>query len=177
MMRILFSLSNRYWRNSMALLFREEWQPVLRRASASQQSVLKKNLKAKREGGVARISPASACMQMQPFQQKRGINWKTSSQTTYKQGQTGWRSATITFAVHPWHGENVTVLQSYGDRAVVVERENGDRRIIPVSWTSLVPLVSCRVSDGRTIRITPQAAIELSRWVSIKLDSKHGGKA
>jgi phage terminase large subunit-like protein len=80
-------------------------------------------------------------------------------------------------AVHPWHGEDVAVLQNYGDRAVVVERENGDRRIIPVSWTSLVPVVRCRLSDGRMIRISPQAAFDLSRWVSSRLDGKHGGEA
>jgi hypothetical protein len=77
-------------------------------------------------------------------------------------------------AVHPWHGENVAVLQSFGDRAVWVEREDGDRRIIPVSWTSLVPLVSSRLSDGRTIRISPQAAVDLSRWVSCRFDGKSG---
>ena len=102
------------------------------------------------------------------------LDWKTSSQTTTKWGQTGWRSTTIVLAVHPWHGENVAVLQSFGDRAVSVEREDGDRRIIPVSWTSLVPLVSSRLSDGRTIRISPQAVIDLSRWVSSRLDGKHG---
>jgi hypothetical protein len=68
-------------------------------------------------------------------------------------------------------------LQSFGDRAVLVERENGDRRIIPVSWTSLVPLVSNRLSDGRTIRISPQAAIDLSRWASRRLDRKRGVEA
>jgi hypothetical protein len=103
-----------------------------------------------------------------------GCAWKTSSQTTTKWGQTGWRSTTIVLAVHPWHGENVAVLQSFGDRAVWVEREDGDRRIIPVSWTSLVPLVSSRLSDGRTIRISPQAAVDLSRWVSCRFDGKSG---
>jgi len=83
----------------------------------------------------------------------------------------------IVLAVHPWYGEDVAVLQSFGDRAVLVERENRDRRIIPVSWTSLVPLVSSRLSDGRTIRISPQTAIDLSRWVSSRLDWKHGVEA
>jgi hypothetical protein len=50
------------------------------------------------------------------------------------------------------------MLQSYGDRAVSVERQDGERRIIPVSWTSLVPLVSSRLSDGKIICIPPQAA-------------------
>jgi hypothetical protein len=79
--------------------------------------------------------------------------------------------------VHPWHGEDVAVLQNSGDRAVVVERENGDRRIVPVSWTSLIPFVVFRLSDGRTIRISPQAAIDLSRWVCSKLDRKRGVEA
>jgi hypothetical protein len=80
-------------------------------------------------------------------------------------------------AVHPWHGEDVVVLQNYGDSAVVIEHEDGDRRTIPVSWTSLVPLVSNRLSDGRAIRISPQAAFDLSRWVSSRLEWKHGGEA
>ena len=83
----------------------------------------------------------------------------------------------IVLAVHPWHREEVAVLQSFGDRAVWVERENGDRRIIPLSWTSLFPFVSSRLSDGRTIRISPQAAIDLSRWVSSRLDQKGGVEA
>ena len=79
--------------------------------------------------------------------------------------------------VHPWYGEDVALLQSFGDRAVVVEREDGDRRIIPVYWTSLAPLASCRLSDGRTVRISPQAAVNLSRWVSGRVDGKHGIEA
>ena len=111
---------------------------------------------------------------MSQFPRAIECGWKTSSQTTSTSGQTGWRSTIITLAVHPWYGENVAVLQSFGDRAVWVEREDGDRRIIPLSWTSLVPEVSSRLSDGRTIRIAPQAAFELSRWVSIRLDRKNG---
>jgi hypothetical protein len=56
----------------------------------------------------------------------------------------------------------------------VVEREDGDRRIIPAYWTSLAPLVSCGLSDGRTIRVSPQAALDLSRWVSTRRDEKNG---
>jgi hypothetical protein len=111
---------------------------------------------------------ASACGPATAFGQK------TSNQTTHKLGQIGWRSTKIVLDVHPWYGEDVAVLQNYGDRAVVVEREHEDRRIIPVSWTSLVPLVSCWLSDGRPIRISPQAAIDLSRWVSSRLDRKGG---
>jgi hypothetical protein len=115
-------------------------------------------------------------MQMSPFLPETVSDWKTSSQTTTKWDQTGWRSTTITLAVHPWHGESVAVLQCFGDRAVVVEREDGDRRIIPVFWTSLAPLISPQLSDGRTIRISPQSAIDLSRWVSSRLDRKRGSE-
>jgi hypothetical protein len=98
----------------------------------------------------------------------------TSSQTTHKPGQIGWRSAKIVLAVHPWYGEDVAQMQNHGERAVVVEREH-DRRIIPVSWTSLIPLVTCQLSYGRPIRISPQAAIDLSHWVSSGLNRNSGG--
>ena len=103
--------------------------------------------------------------------------WKTSSQTATTWGRTGWRTATITLAVHAWHGETVAVLHGYGDRAVWVERDGGDRRIIPVSWTSLIPRASHRLADGGTIRICPQAALELSRWVSARLNAVRGAEA
>ena len=120
---------------------------------------------------------ASASMLVSGSRHGIAFDWKTSSQIATRWGQTGWRSTMIVLAVHPWHREEVAVLQSFGDRAVWVERENGDRRIIPVSWTSLVPFVSSQLSDGRTIRISPQAAIDLSRWVSSRLDQKGGGEA
>ena len=85
--------------------------------------------------------------------------------------------ATITLAVHAWHGETVAVLHGYGDRAVWVERDGGDRRVIPVSWTSLIPRASHRLADGGTIRICPQAALELSRWVSARLNAVRGAEA
>src|SRR5438093_12922798 len=111
----------------------------------------------------------SACMQTWQCMPTIGRDWKTSSQTTTKWGQTGWRSTTIVLAVHPWHGEEVAVLQSFGDRAVVAEREDGDRRIIPVFWTSLAPLISCGLPDGRTIRVSPQAALASSRTHRLRL--------
>jgi hypothetical protein len=111
---------------------------------------------------------------MSVFRRRRAASLKTSSQTTHKQDHKGWRTTKIVLAVHPWHGEDVALLQNYGDRAVVVEHEHGDRRIIPVSWASLIPLVSCRLSDGRIIRISSQSAIDLSRWVSGRLDRKVG---
>lgn len=95
---------------------------------------------------------------------------RDSSQTTSSSERARWRStATITLAVHPWHGETVGVLHTHGDKAVYVERENGVRRIVPVSWTSLVPRVPARLCDGRAIRIGPESALELARWVAPRL--------
>ena len=79
---------------------------------------------------------------------------------------------TITLAVYPWHGEVVDVLGGYGDRAVWVERDDGDRRIIPISWTSLVPRATTRLEGVGAIRLCPQAALELSRWVSVRRDGQ-----
>jgi hypothetical protein len=83
-------------------------------------------------------------------------------------------TATITLAVHPWHGETVGVLHRYGDNAVYIEREDGVRRIVPVSWTSLVPRVVSRLADGRGVRIGPEVALELTRWIAPRLDRGEG---
>lgn len=59
----------------------------------------------------------------------------------------------------------MSVVRRHGDDAVWVEREDGDLRIVPVSWTALVPRASLVGSDGQGGRLAPQAALELSRWV------------
>jgi hypothetical protein len=64
----------------------------------------------------------------------------------------------------------VEVLRGHGSSGVWIERANGDRRLVPESWTSLVPRVPCQLSDGRTIRIGPETALELVRWVAARLD-------
>ena len=100
-----------------------------------------------------------------------------SSQTATGSDRARWRcSATVTLAVHPWHGEVVEVLRSHGSSGVWIERANGERRLVPESWTSLVPRVPCQLPEGRTIRIGPESALELARWVSARLDQakEHG---
>ena len=62
------------------------------------------------------------------------------------------------------------VLRSHGSSGVWIEHANGDRRLVPESWTSLVPRVPCQLSDGRTIRIGPETALGLARWVAARLD-------
>ena len=74
----------------------------------------------------------------------------------------------ITLAVHPWHGEAVEVLRHHGSSVVCIRRDNGERRLVPESWTSLVPRVLLQLSDGRTIRIGPETALELTRWVAAR---------
>jgi hypothetical protein len=70
----------------------------------------------------------------------------------------------------------VGVLRTYGSNGVYIERENGIRRIVPVSWTSLMPRVACRLADGQTIRIDPETALELARWVAPRLNPTVDGK-
>ena len=57
-----------------------------------------------------------------------------SSHTASCSERARWCStATITLAVHPWHGETVGVSRRFGDKAVWIECESGARRIVPVS--------------------------------------------
>jgi hypothetical protein len=98
-------------------------------------------------------------------------SWRSSSHTASSFKHARWHStATITLAVHPWHGETVGVLHRHGDHAVYIEREDGVRRIVPVSWTSLVARVVSRLADGRAVRISPEVALELTRWMAPRLD-------
>lgn len=98
-------------------------------------------------------------------------DWRDSNQTTRSLGRIRLRSAaTITLAVHPWYGEAVEVLRTHGSDGVFVERANGEQRAVPESWTSLVPRVPCQLSDGQTIRLAPESALDLARWVAARLD-------
>lgn len=72
---------------------------------------------------------------------------------------------TITLSVHPWFGETVSVLRGHGQDAVWVEREDGDLRIIPASWTALVPRTKLVGSDGYSGHLSLDASLELSKWV------------
>jgi len=77
----------------------------------------------------------------------------------------------ITLSVHPWCGETVAVVRRFGDDALVVERNDRERRIIPVSWTSLVPRLVCRLGNGTQVRIGPEVALDLTRWVEARRQS------
>ncbi len=62
------------------------------------------------------------------------------------------------------------VLRRFGSNGVWIERAGGERRVLPESWTSLVPRVPSRLADGRPIRISSEVALELARWVAARLD-------
>lgn len=68
----------------------------------------------------------------------------------------------------------VSVLRRYGNHALDVERENGMRRIIPTSWTSVVPRVVCRAGDGRVARLDPDSALELATWLTASRVERNG---
>jgi hypothetical protein len=55
-----------------------------------------------------------------------------------------------------------------GSDAVWVEHDEGDLRIIPVSWTSLRPRVTLPGIDGREIRLALETALELAKWVAAR---------
>jgi hypothetical protein len=107
-----------------------------------------------------------------------GDDWRDSSQTTKLVDRIQWRSsATITLTVHPWHGETVGVLRRFGSNGVWIERASGERRVLPESWTSLVPRVPSRLAGGRAIRIAPETALELAQWVAARLDPTNKDRA
>jgi len=76
--------------------------------------------------------------------------------------------------VHPWHGEEVEVVRRHGADGVQIERANGERQLVPESWTSLVPRVRCELADGGIARVGPETALELARWVTDRLHRADG---
>jgi hypothetical protein len=62
----------------------------------------------------------------------------------------------------------VVVRQLYGEDAVWIEREDGEARIVPASWTSLRPRATLHHADGRAVRLSPKAALALAAWVAAR---------
>jgi len=81
----------------------------------------------------------------------------------------GLQSTVINLAVHPWCGETVVVLRGYGRDGLWVERENGELRIVPASWTALRPRPEVCVMRGREARLSTEGVRELARWVRARL--------
>jgi hypothetical protein len=52
-----------------------------------------------------------------------------------------------------------------------VERKNGDVHVVPISWTALVPRVDLIGPGGSTGRLSPRAALDLSRWIEARKEN------
>jgi hypothetical protein len=71
--------------------------------------------------------------------------------------------------VHPWYGQTVVVLRRHGRGVgtIRVEREDGEVRVMPAYWTDLEPRLGL-VGENNGARLTPQGALELSRWIAAR---------
>jgi hypothetical protein len=75
----------------------------------------------------------------------------------------------VTLAVHPRFGEDLAIVGAYGRSAVWVETfDGGDLRMLPLSWTSRHPRPEPLASQGRAVRLAPEALRELAAWVAAR---------
>jgi hypothetical protein len=65
--------------------------------------------------------------------------------------------ATIRLPVHPLYGERVEVVARYGRHALRVEQPDGHLRLLPVTWTDLVPRPAALAVKGMPVRLAPEA--------------------
>ena len=78
--------------------------------------------------------------------------------------------ARISLRVHPWCGEEVAVVSRVGDESVLVEHADGFRRVIPLSWTELVPVIEAASVAGHEAKLTPRVAHVLALWVAARVE-------
>lgn len=81
----------------------------------------------------------------------------------------------ITLRVHPFFGKEVRVRRRFRGEMLEVEVEDGRIRRLPAKWTSLGEHLS-NSALGQAARLSPKAALELSGWVSSRLEEEkaHG---
>ena len=95
-----------------------------------------------------------------------------SKQKARKSTRTGCSRTVLSLAVHPWHGEDVRIVRDCSVGTVWIERELekdgavGEVRIVPRTWTSLVPRAAPLLVDGKPVRLDPEAVLELARWIA-----------
>jgi len=77
--------------------------------------------------------------------------------------------------VHPWFGELVHLIGRAGPDTVRVER-GGERRLVPTEWLDLEPRPEPLTSGGRSVPLSPDAAIELARWTNARLGAVTVGR-
>lgn len=91
---------------------------------------------------------------------------KTSIHTTGVGTASRLHSVTVTLEIHPLYGQELEVVRSYGADGVWVELSSGERRLLPVRWTSLRPRRDPLQVQGQLVRLDPDAARQLSCWVA-----------
>jgi len=79
---------------------------------------------------------------------------------------------TVTLAVHPLRGEELTVTAAYGRGAVRAETADGTIRLLPLAWTSLQPRPDPLALDGHVVRLAPEALRALASWVHARVDGE-----
>jgi hypothetical protein len=80
----------------------------------------------------------------------------------------------VTLAVHPWFGEELSVVSVYGRQAVCAETAEGQLRLLPVAWTTLRPRAAPLVVGRRPVRLAPEGLRELALWLAAR---PHGFEA
>jgi hypothetical protein len=71
--------------------------------------------------------------------------------------------------VHPLHGQRVEIVACHGRHAVRVEQPDGQLRLLPITWTDLVPWPEAMAIRGRPVRLAPKAVGELTAWVAARI--------
>ncbi len=61
------------------------------------------------------------------------------------------------------------MLSAYGRNAVSAEAPDGELRLLPVAWTTLRVRPEPLAFGGRPVRLAPQALLELTQWVAVRL--------
>jgi hypothetical protein len=74
--------------------------------------------------------------------------------------------------VHPLYSERVEVVARYGRHALRVEQPDGRLRLLPVSWTDLVPRPAALTLRGRPVHLAPEALRELGAWVGARVNRR-----
>lgn len=80
--------------------------------------------------------------------------------------------ATIQLPVHPLYRERVEIVGRYGRHALRVEQSDGQLRLLPVTWTDLVPRPAALALRGRLVRLAPDALRELGAWVAVRISRR-----
>jgi hypothetical protein len=75
---------------------------------------------------------------------------------------------TVTLAIHPLCGEELTVIAAYGRSAVQAETAEGKLRLLSLAWTSLQPRPNPLAFEGHVVRLAPDALHALASWVAAR---------